>query len=301
MDCITVKGISKNFGSQRAVDNVSFEVHGGEIFGLLGPNGAGKTTSIRIMLDIYQPDSGEVFLFGKPIQPEARDRIGYLPEERGLYQDITLERCLMYLARLKGLSKSVAQEHMNAYFQQFDLEAHRKKKVKVLSKGMQQKAQIIATLIHEPDLIVIDEPFSGLDPVNTQMVKDILAEQREAGRTVIMCTHQMYQVEQLCDRMLLIDQGRVMLYGSLREIQNQFARQEVLVELLHPLEQTPPGVRSITSRNHGQLLELEDGASPQDLLQWLLKNQHVVHRFELAAPTLDEIFIQTVKGAGKDN
>jgi ABC-2 type transport system ATP-binding protein len=296
MNYVDVNHLRKNFGSLRAVDDVSFSVYDGEIFGLLGPNGAGKTTTIRIMLDIYQADAGEVLLFDKPIRPETRDRIGYLPEERGLYQDITLERCILYLARLKGLDKATAETRMNAYLDQFDLQEHRKKKVKTLSKGMQQKAQIIVTLIHEPDLIIIDEPFSALDPVNTQMVKAILAEQRRQGRTVIMCTHQMHQVEQLCDRMMLIHNGKVMLYGSLREIQNQFARQEVLVELVHPLESTPPGVRSITARNHSQLLELEEGTAPQAILEWLMQNSHTVQRFEVAAPTLDEIFIQTVSG-----
>jgi ABC-2 type transport system ATP-binding protein len=296
MNYVDVKHLRKNFGSLQAVDDVSFNVYKGEIFGLLGPNGAGKTTTIRIMLDIYQADAGEVLLFDKPIRPETRDRIGYLPEERGLYQDITLERCILYLARLKGLDKATAEDRMNTYLKQFDLEDHRKKKVKTLSKGMQQKAQIIVTLIHEPDLIIIDEPFSALDPVNTQMVKDILAEQRRQGRTVIMCTHQMHQVEQLCDRMMLIHNGKVMLYGSLREIQNQFARQEVLVELLNPLESTPPGVLSITPRNHSQLLELAPDVAPQSILQWLMHNNHTVQRFEVAAPTLDEIFIQTVSG-----
>ena len=296
MNYVEVKNLSKNFGSLRAVDDVSFSVGNGEIFGLLGPNGAGKTTTIRIMLDIYQADAGEVLLFGKTIRPETRDRIGYLPEERGLYQDITLERCILYLARLKGLDKAVAEERMSTYLKQFDLEEYRKKKVKTLSKGMQQKAQIIVTLIHEPDLIIIDEPFSALDPVNTQMVKDILAEQRRQGKTIIMSTHQMHQVEQLCDSMMLIHNGKVMLYGSLREIQNQFARQEVLVELLHPLESTPPGVLSITARNHSQLLELAPDVTPQSILQWLMQNNHTVQRFEVAAPTLDEIFIQTVSG-----
>ena len=296
MNFVEVNHITKLFGAQCDVDDVSFQVAGGEIFGLLGPNGAGKTTTIRIMLDIYQADAGEVRLFGSAIKPETRDRIGYLPEERGLYQDITLERCILYLARLKGLGKHEAQTRMDEYLKRFDLEAHRKKKVKTLSKGMQQKAQLIVTLIHEPDLIIIDEPFTALDPVNTQMVKDILAEQRAKGRTVIMCTHQMHQVEELCDRMLLINQGRIMLYGSLRDIQKQFARQEVFVDLDQPLTEVFEGIRSIHQRNHGFLLELEEGANPDVILQTLLNQGRSIRRFELAMPTLDEIFIQTVKG-----
>ena len=296
MEFVNVSHVRKAFGDQLAVDDVSFEVKAGEIFGLLGPNGAGKTTTIRMMLDIYESDKGKITLFGSSIKPETRDRIGYLPEERGLYQDITLERCLIYLARLKGLSKDEAKTRLDDYLKRFDLESHRKKKVKALSKGMQQKAQLIATLIHEPDLIIIDEPFTALDPVNTQMVKDILIEQRNLGRTVIMCTHQMHQVEELCDRMLLIDRGNVLLYGTLREIQAQFASQEVYLELSEELPADLPGVVSISQRNHGLLLNLEENMKPEALLRLLLERNLTVLRFELALPTLDEIFIQTVQG-----
>ena len=296
MEFVNVSHVRKAFGDQLAVDDVSFEVKAGEIFGLLGPNGAGKTTTIRMMLDIYESDKGKITLFGSPIKPETRDRIGYLPEERGLYQDITLERCLIYLARLKGLSKDEAKTRLDDYLKRFDLESHRKKKVKALSKGMQQKAQLIATLIHEPDLIIIDEPFTALDPVNTQMVKDILVEQRNLGRTVIMCTHQMHQVEELCDRMLLIDRGKVLLYGSLREIQAQFASQEVYLELSEELPADLPGVVSISQRNHGLLLNLEENMKPEALLRMLLDRNLTVLRVDLALPTLDEIFIQTVQG-----
>ena len=296
MDSVVVEHIRKYFGSQCAVDDVSFTVNSGEIFGLLGPNGAGKTTTIRIMLDIYQADGGSVKLFGEPIKPATRNHIGYLPEERGLYQDITLERCILYLAHLKGLSKAVAQQRMDDYLKRFDLDTHRKKKVKTLSKGMQQKAQLIVTLIHEPDLIIIDEPFSALDPVNTQMVKDLLSEQRDKGRTIIMCTHQMHQVEELCDRMILINQGKAMLYGSLRDIQNQFARQEVYVELGETLTEPPAGVSAVNTRNHGYLLDLQPGATADTVLKDLLARGLTIRKFELAMPTLDEIFIQTVQG-----
>jgi len=297
MEFVKVNHIRKAFGDQLAVEDVSFEVNSGEIFGLLGPNGAGKTTTIRIMLDIYEADRGKIALFGNSISSETRDRIGYLPEERGLYQDITLERCLLYLARLKGLNKDEAQSRMDTYLKRFDLEAYRKKKVKTLSKGMQQKAQLIATLIHEPDLIIIDEPFTALDPVNTQMVKDILVEQRNLGRTVIMCTHQMHQVEELCDRMLLVNEGKVLLYGTLREIQAQFASQEIYLELGEDLPEGLPGITAISKRNHGLLLVLAENIQPEDLLQTLLDQKLSVFRFERAVPTLDEIFIQTVRGA----
>jgi len=296
MEFVKVSHIRKAFGDVLAVDDVSFDVKSGEIFGLLGPNGAGKTTAIRIMLDIYEADQGKVFLFGSQSKPDTRDRIGYLPEERGLYQDITLERCLLYLARLKGLSKEQAKTRMDVYLKRFDLEAYRKKKVKTLSKGMQQKAQLIVTLIHEPDLIIIDEPFTALDPVNTQIVKDILAEQRVLGRSVIMCTHQMHQVEELCDRMLLIDHGKVLLYGTLKEIQAQFANKEVYIELGEVFPENLSGVVAMHSRNHGMVLSLDDRTQPADLLRTLVEQNLTVLHYELALPTLDEIFIQTVQG-----
>ena len=215
MQSIHVEHISKSFGNTQAVRDVSFDVVPGEIFGLLGPNGSGKTTSIRIILDILQPDSGSVSILGGPMSEAKKNQIGYLPEERGLYQDILLDKCLEYLATLKGMTPQEIKQKLPAYLEEFDLCDHRKKKVKELSKGMQQKAQLIATLIHNPQVIIIDEPFSALDPVNTQLVKDILKQQRDAGKTIIMCTHQMNQVEQLCDKIVLIDKGEVLLYGGL--------------------------------------------------------------------------------------
>lgn len=186
MASIVVEQITKSFGKQRAVDGVSFEVEKGELFGLLGPNGAGKTTSIRIMLDIFKPDSGTVSILGGPMSEAKKERIGYLPEERGLYQDVQLERALVYLSTLKGMPRGLAKTRVEEYMERFDLIAHRKKKIKELSKGMQQKAQLIVTLAHEPELVIIDEPFSALDPVNTQMVKDILREARDKGVTIVM-------------------------------------------------------------------------------------------------------------------
>ena len=208
MQSILVEHIAKKFGDQIAVDDVSFAVESGEIFGLLGPNGAGKTTTIRIILDIFKPDAGKVVVFGGAMNEEKKERVGYLPEDRGLYQDIPLERCLVYLATLKGLSESEAHQRIGTYLERFDLAEHKRKKIKELSKGMQQKAQLISTLVHRPELVIIDEPFSGLDPVNTQMVKDLLIEERNRGVTIVMSTHQMHQVEELCDRLVLIHQGK---------------------------------------------------------------------------------------------
>ncbi|NMC53625.1 MAG: ATP-binding cassette domain-containing protein [Chloroflexi bacterium] len=298
MASVVVEQITKTFGQQRAVDGVSFAVEPGEIFGLLGPNGAGKTTSIRIILDIFKPDSGSVSVLGGPMNEAKKNRIGYLPEERGLYQEIPLERCLNYLVSLKGLSPAAAQERIEPLLERFDLTEHRKKKVKELSKGMQQKAQLIITLAHKPELIIIDEPFSALDPVNTQMVKDLLMEEREKGTCIVMCTHQMHQVEELCDRMVLINRGKSMLYGSVNEIRRQFAEQDLLVRALNPIPERIPGVVKVEGHNGLTRLVLADGVSPQSVLKALLEMGVVLEHFEVATPTLDEIFIQVVKGEG---
>jgi len=299
MPTIEIANITKSFGKNRAVDGVSFDVHGGEIFGLLGPNGAGKTTTIRIILDIFKPDSGKVSVLDGPMTEEKKDRIGYLPEERGLYQDIKLENCLVYLATLKGMSTSDARREIDTYLKRFDLAPHRKMKVKELSKGMQQKAQLIVTLVHRPQIIIIDEPFTALDPVNTQMVKELLEEERAKGTTIVMCTHQMHQVEEMCDRLVLINQGRAVLYGTLTDIRRRFARQDLEVRALDPLPETIPGVLEIRPKNGSHYLKLAPETSPQDVLKTLVRQDIAIEQFEIAVPTLDEIFIQVVQQKGE--
>lgn len=296
MPAINVTEITKSFGSVQAVNGVSFEVQQGEIFGLLGPNGAGKTTSIRMILDIFKPDSGSISVLGGAMNEAKKDRIGYLPEERGLYQDIPLERCLTYLASLKGMEMNVIRKRLNEYLERFDLVSSRKKKVKELSKGMQQKAQLITTLIHEPDLIIIDEPFSALDPVNTQMVRELLMEQRDMGRAIVMCTHQMHQVEELCDRLVLIDKGKTVLYGNIHDVRKQFAKREISVWSMGEFPSHVNGVREIRQENHELRLRLDANANPQDILKDLVNSGVVLEHFEIAMPTLDEIFIQVVQG-----
>ncbi|HPS42483.1 MAG TPA: ATP-binding cassette domain-containing protein [Anaerolineaceae bacterium] len=298
MATISVDQISKSFGSLRAVDNVSFEVNSGEIFGLLGPNGAGKTTMIRIILDIFKPESGTVSILGGPMSEEKKNVIGYLPEERGLYQDIQLERCLVYLATLKGLPEAQARERVNQYLERFELANWRKKKLKELSKGMQQKAQLITTLVHQPKVVIIDEPFSALDPVNTQMVKDLLIEERDKGTCIVMCTHQMHQVEELADRIVLINKGKSMLYGDLQDVRRQFASDAVLVRTTETLPASLPCVREITPHNSAMLLKFNQGCTSQDVLKALVERNIHLEQFELAMPTLDEIFIQVVKDEG---
>jgi ABC-2 type transport system ATP-binding protein len=297
MPTVEMSHISKSFGTLKAVNDVSFEVEKGEIFGLLGPNGAGKTTAIRIMLDIFKPDDGTASILGGPMTESKKDRIGYMPEERGMYQDIPLDRCLAYLGTLKGLTPADVQQRIAGYLERFDLLSSRHKKVKELSKGMQQKAQLITTLIHEPELVIIDEPFSGLDPINTQMVKDLLREQRDKGVTILMSTHQMHQVEELCDRIVLIDHGCTLLYGRLDDIQRQFSGHAVIVSTPGELP-TLPGIEQVERQNSSAWrLTLKPSMGTQDVLRNLVELGIQINQFEIAIPTLDEIFIKVVQKA----
>jgi ABC-2 type transport system ATP-binding protein len=300
MPTVELSHISKSFGSLKAVNDVSFEVDKGEIFGLLGPNGAGKTTSIRILLDIFKPDQGKASILGGAMTEAKKNQIGYMPEERGMYQDIPLDRCLVYLGTLKGLSSAEVQKRMVTFLERFDLLTSRRKKIKELSKGMQQKAQLIATLIHEPELIIIDEPFSGLDPINTQMVKDLLREQRDKGVTILMSTHQMHQVEELCDRIVLIDHGSTLLYGRLDNIRQQFSGHAVIVGTPGELP-TLPGVEHVERHNSSAWrLSLSASMDTQEVLRTLVEQGIQINQFEIAAPTLDEIFINVVQRADQE-
>jgi ABC-2 type transport system ATP-binding protein len=294
MSAVELTHITKTFGSVRAVDDVSFSIDKGELFGLLGPNGAGKTTAIRCMLDIFKPDSGTVSILGGVMDEAKKDHIGYMPEERGLYQDISLERCLNYLGALKGLSPAQVKLSSQAYLERFDLAAHRTKKVKELSKGMQQKAQIIATLLHQPDLLIVDEPFSGLDPINTQLVKDLLRELHQQGVTIILCSHQMNLVEELCDRIVLIDHGRALLYGDLEEIRRRFSGHAVIVDT-HDSLPSLPGVEQVEKFNSSYKLTMSTSVQPQEVLRALVEKNIRVDGFRIAMPSLDEIFIRAVK------
>ena len=295
MHTVQVSHVAKSFGSTHAVVDVSFAIERGEIFGLLGPNGTGKTTTIRLMLDIFEPDRGTVSVLGGPITEGKKERIGYMPEERGLYQDVPLEHCLLYLASLKGMPSARARRRLGRLLECFDLAAHKGKKVKELSKGMQQKAQIINTILHQPELVIIDEPFTALDPINTQLVKDLMQELREQGTTILMSTHQMQQVEELCDRILLIDNGRDVIYGDLDGIRRQFSGHAVLVRAEGQLPAVA-GVEQVSPHNGAVKLSLAEHTTPQDVLRALMAQDVRLEKFEIAIPTLDEIFIRAVKG-----
>lgn len=293
--------ISKSFGPVQAVQDVSLEIKPGEIFGMLGPNGAGKTTTIRILLDIFRPDTGYVELFGGPIDENKKNRIGYLPEDRGLYRDQKLEKVLLYLASLKGMDEKEARKALDRELNRFDLYEHRSKKVQELSKGMQQKAQLIAALVHDPDLIILDEPFSGLDPVNTRMVKSLLEDLRARGKSIVMSTHQMYQVEALCNRIVLIHEGSSVLYGEVKRIKQEHSGNSVLVEGSGDFSNLPGVIH--TRQSNGQMhLTLDIDTSPQYLLRELARRPEIeLTRFQIEAPSLDDIFVNVVQGREADD
>jgi ABC-2 type transport system ATP-binding protein len=281
------------------VDDLSFTVGAGEIFGLLGPNGAGKTTTIRMILDIIKPNGGQVSVLGGPMTEDKKSHIGYLPEERGLYEDMTVLDTLLFLGQLKGLSRQIARARAETYLREVELWDARDLKIKAMSRGMNQKAQFVAGTMHEPDLIIIDEPFSGLDPVNTRLIKRLLYRMRDRGAAIIMSTHQMHQVEEMCGRILLIDHGQRVLYGPLDEIRRRFAHNAVEVDLNGDLDRVP-GVKHLTPRNGGYRMLLEEGVQPEALLRTLVNMPRVtVERFERVKTSLDEIFVQVVEQEGE--
>ncbi|HXZ78923.1 MAG TPA: ATP-binding cassette domain-containing protein [Terriglobales bacterium] len=295
---LKLQDISKSYDHFVAVDHLSFNIRQGSVYGLLGPNGAGKTSSLRMMIGITLPDSGEVRIFGEPFRRELLKRIGYLPEERGLYRKMKLLDQLVFLAELKGVSAKDAARRAASWCERLQLNDWIHKKVEELSKGMQQKVQFIAAILHEPEFLILDEPFAGLDPANAVVLKDILLEQKKAGKTILFSTHRMDQVERLCDSICLINHGRAVLEGELKQIKGKYGKNNVQLEYEgngNFLEQSPLVERF---NNYGNYVEvrLKPGADPQELLQ-LAASRTRVSKFELVEPSLEEIFIDVV-GAG---
>jgi ABC-2 type transport system ATP-binding protein len=291
VNALEVKHISKTFASTRAVDELSFQVRSGEIFALLGPNGAGKTTTIRMVLDILKPDQGEISVLGGPLTQATKDRIGYLPEERGLYRAITVLDCLTYLGTLKGMTSRAAKQSAEELLERVELGENKLQKVSELSRGMQQKAQFAATILHDPDLLIIDEPFSGLDPVNTLLIKDIIYERKAQGKTIIMSTHMMHQIEEMADRLLMMHHGRQVLYGSVGQVREQFALDAVYVDGQGDWAALP-GVERVQIDGKETELFLKPGVTPDELLaQFAGEPGYRVTRFEVAVPSLNDIFI----------
>ena len=289
---IEVENLVKSYGEFLAVDHLSFEVQRGEVFGLLGPNGAGKTTVIRIIMDILQPDEGRIAVLGYP-PGVAKDRVGYLPEERGLYRKLRVLDTLIYLAQLKGVDRSTSKERAQLLLQQVDLAEWETHKVRDLSRGMQQRLQFIASLVHNPDLVFLDEPFQGQDPINVQRLKKAVAQLRDDGKTVVLSTHQMNLVEELCDRILLINRGKALLYGALQDIKRTRALNTVLVKT-PLLPEDLPGVLEVKQSNGAFNLLLSDNTHPQSIIRALLERDIEVTAFEVAPAPLADIFVTAV-------
>jgi len=293
MLAVEVNHVFKSYADKVAVDDLSFSVAQGEIFGLIGPNGAGKTTTIRMMMDIIKPDSGEVTILGKKLDEGTKNSLGYLPEERGLYKKLRVMDSIVYLASLKGMNPAIAEEKAGRLLAQMDMLVNRRKKIDELSKGMGQIIQFIVTIIHDPQLIILDEPFSGLDPVNTELIKKMLLDLKNQGKAVILSLHQMNQVEELSDRILMVNKGKAVLYGDLAEIKTKYRSNSVLLEFEGELGEIPGVSEKREHKTHTELV-LDNKTTPKQLLERLVSRGIVINRFEIATPPLNEIFLRVV-------
>ena len=298
MNILEVRNLKKYFATQKAVDDISLEIPQGSIFGLLGPNGAGKTTLIRMITGIFYPDSGEIILKGKPFDPENDARfIGYMPEERGLYKKMKIGEQALYLARLKGLSRQDAMVKIKDWFARLEMDSWWNKKVEDLSKGMGQKLQFVITVLHEPDLIILDEPFSGLDPVNSNLIKDEIYRLAKKGSTIIFSTHRMEQVEEICDQIVLVNKGKKILDGSVQQIKQEFKENLYGIQLEH----VPDTIQSqafevICHSKEGLIVRITEGFKPNDVLGYFMQQGVNINSFKEILPSLNDIFIKLVEG-----
>ena len=293
MPAVEVNHIVKSYADKVAVNDLSFSVNQGEVFGLIGPNGAGKTTTIRMMMDIIEPDSGDVTILGEKLTEGSKNKLGYLPEERGLYRKLSVADSIIYLASLRGMDRRSAEKKADELLNQTGMLPHKERKIEELSKGMGQIIQFIVTIIHDPQLVILDEPFAGLDPVNTELLKGMFADLRNQGKAVILSTHQMNQVEELCDRILMINHGRSVLHGKLAEIKSRYRSNSVLLEFDGKLGEVPGVTEKRTHKGRVELV-LDENATPQQVLERLVGTGIIINRFEVATPPLNEIFLKVV-------
>jgi ABC-2 type transport system ATP-binding protein len=296
---IDLENVSKVFGKFQAVDSLSFHVPRGVIFGLLGPNGAGKTTTIRMVMNITAPDSGEIRVLGSPMTRETQNRIGYLPEERGLYRKMKVADHLLFLAAIKSVSREDARRRIGEWSEKLELKPWLKKKVDELSKGMQQKVQFIATVIHDPEILILDEPFSGLDPINTAIIKDYLIEFRQKGKTIIFSTHVLEQAEKLCDEITLLARSKKILEGNLKELKHRFSRNLLQISVDAEASQIAalPGVATSQAVNGGYLIGLAPGTDQREFLRRALE-RFPLQGFSAKEPELEEIYLDAIRAAG---
>ena len=293
MPTVEVNHIVKSYADKVAVNDLSFSVAQGEIFGLIGPNGAGKTTTIRMMIDIIKPDSGDVTILGEKLSEASKNKLGYMPEERGLYKKLRVIDTIVYLASLKGMDRHSAEGKADELLNQTGMLPHKRKKIEELSRGMGQIIQFIVTIIHDPQLIILDEPFADLDPVNTELVKRMVADLRNQGKTIILSTHRMNQVEELCDRILMINDGRSVLYGDLTEIKSRYRSTSVILDFEGDLGKVPGVTEKRVHKGHVELV-LDGNTTPQQVLEQLISRGILINRFEVATPSLNEIFLKVV-------
>jgi ABC-2 type transport system ATP-binding protein len=302
MNVVELKHVTKRFDQFVAVKDVSFEVRQGTIFGLLGPNGAGKTTSIRMIVNIFAPDDGDVLVMNKHVTDEMQSHIGYLPEERGLYKKMKIEDQLVFFANLKGIDATEATRRADDWLKRLELADWKGKKPTDLSKGMQQKVQFIASVIHDPDVMILDEPFSGLDPVSVNLLKNVILDLKQRGKTIIFSTHQMEQVEQMCDDICLINHGTQVLSGGLKAVKRRYGKNTVILDHEGPDSFLESDLVKQHKRfpNYSEIL-LNDSADAQEVLKSAIAAGARVNRFELVEPSLNEIFIENVTGKASRN
>ncbi len=295
---LRVENVSKHYGNFTAVENLSFNVKAGRVFGFLGPNGAGKTTTIRMIVGINFPDEGKIELFGDTVSSDLQNRIGYLPEERGLYKKMKIVDQLRYFAALKNVPQAEADKGIDFWLARMNLSEWKKKKTTDLSKGMQQKIQFITTVLHNPDLLILDEPFSGLDPINVGFLKEVISELKAQSKTIIFSTHLMETAEQLCDDILLINKSRKVIAGSLREVKASFSKNLIALRAFggETVLEDKTLVAKITKHADERELVLAENADVQDLLKKLLENGAIISKFEQIEPSLNDIFIEKIKG-----
>jgi len=298
MHLLQLKNLKKYYATQKAVDDISFSIEEGQIFGLLGPNGAGKTTLLRMITGIFYPDEGEIIFNNKKFDPlNDTLMIGYMPEERGLYKKMKIGEQALYLARLKGLSKKDAMEKIKYWFSRLGMESWWNKKVEDLSKGMSQKLQFVTTVLHEPKLIILDEPFSGLDPVNANLIKDEIYELTKKGSTIIFSTHRMEQVEEICDHIVLVNQGKKILDGTVNSIKQDFKEHLFRLSLSNIPLNTHSSAFEIKNQNGNQLtVKINDGNNSNQVLQHFINEDCTIEAFNEILPSLNEVFIRLVDG-----
>jgi len=296
---LELKNLQKHYATQKAVDDVSFSIKQGSIFGLLGPNGAGKTTLLRMITGIFYPDSGDLLFDGKPFDPQNDFvHIGYMPEERGLYKKMKIGEQAMYLAQLKGLSRSESLEKIKFWFKKFEMESWWNKKVEDLSKGMSQKLQFVTTVLHEPKLIILDEPFSGLDPLNANLIKDEIYGLAQRGSTIIFSTHRMEQVEEICDHIILMNLGKKILDGTVTDVKQQFKENKFNIQFKGQPTQLASPIFTIEHQEKQQLIvKINEGYTSNHVLNYLLQQDVLIERFNEILPSLNDIFIHLVEGS----